>query len=74
MSEELTHMELAFLDSYRMNCAVVPKERVIKFLQMERVGIDHDVIDDELSFGDYASVCDAWLIWRDGINYARSAK
>ena len=74
MSEELTHMELAFLDSYRMNCAVVPKERVIKFLQMERVGIDHDVIDDELSFGDSASVCDAWLIWRDGINYARSAK
>lgn len=74
MTEELTHMELAFLDSYRMNCAVVPKERVIKFLQMERAGIDHDVIDDELSFGDYASVCDAWLIWKDGINYARSAK
>jgi hypothetical protein len=74
MTEELTHMELAFLDSYRMNCAIVPKERVIKFLQMERAGIDHDVIDDELSFGDYASVCDAWLIWRDGINYARSAK
>jgi hypothetical protein len=74
MSEELTHMELAFLDSYRMNCAVVPKERVIKFLQMERAGIDHDVIDDELSFGDYTSICDAWLIWRDGIDYARSAK
>jgi hypothetical protein len=74
MNEELTHMELAFLDSYRMNCAVVPKERVIKFLQMERAGIDHDVIDDELSFGDYASVCDAWLIWKDAINYARSAK
>jgi hypothetical protein len=41
---------------------------------MEKAGIDHDVIDDELSIGDYTSVCDAWLIWRDGIDYARSAK
>ena len=74
MNDQLTHMEWAFLESYASNCAAVPKERVIKFLQMERAGIDHDVIDDELAMGDYTSVCDAWLIWKDGINYARSAK
>ena len=74
MTEELTHMEWAFLDSYASNCAAVPRLSVIKFLQMERAGIDHDVIDDELAMGDYTSVCDAWLIWKDAINYARSAK
>lgn len=74
MTEELTHMEWAFVDSYRMNCAAVPRLGVIKFLQMERAGIDHDVIDNELAMGDYTSVCDAWLIWKDAINYARSTK
>jgi len=74
MNDQLTHMEWAFLESYASNCAAVRKESVIKFLQMERAGIDHDVIDDELAMGDYTSVCDAWLIWKDAINYARSAK
>jgi hypothetical protein len=73
MSEELTHMEWAFIKSYQMNCAAASKTNVIKFLQMERVGINHNV-DDDLSMGDYTSICDAWLIWRDGIDYARSAK
>lgn len=74
MNDQLTHMEWAFLESYASNCAAVRKESVIKFLKMERAGIDHDVIDDELAMGDYTSVCDAWLIWKDAINYARSAK
>ncbi len=74
MTEELTHMEWAFLDSYRMNFAPLPRLSVIKFLQMERAGIDHDDTDVGLSFEEYTSVCDAWLIWKDAINYARSAK
>ncbi len=74
MSAELTHMEWAFLESYESNVADVPRERVIQYLQLQKTGIDPRKIHNELAYGEYTSLADAWGVWRDGINYARSAK
>jgi hypothetical protein len=74
MNDELTHMEWAFVDSYGSNVADVPRERVIQFLQMQKAGVSSREIHEELPYGDYTSLADAWGVWRDGINYARSAK
>jgi len=74
MNEELTHMEWAFVESYGDNVADVPRERVIQFLQAQKVGWHKQKDYDDFEFGDYTSLADAWGMWRDGINYARSAK
>ena len=66
-----THMEKAFMKSYRSNVAIASVDEVLFFLQNKEDAPDS--VRDEM-FSEWVSIEDAYLMWLDAINYARSAK
>jgi hypothetical protein len=66
-----THMEKAFMKSYRSNVAIASVDEVLFFLQNKEDAPDS--VRDEM-FSEWVSIEDAYLMWLDAIQYARSAK
>jgi hypothetical protein len=72
-----THMEKAFMRSYASCVAVASKCDVEYFLENKdrAQGVDYyeeKKIADEIEY--WSHIEDAWLMWLDAIQYARSAK
>ena len=65
-----THMEKAFMKSYRSNVAIASVDEVLFFLQNKEDAPDS--VRDEM-FSEWVSIEDAYLVWLDAIQYARSA-
>jgi hypothetical protein len=65
-----THMEKAFIKSYRSNVAIASVDEVLFFLQNKEDAPDS--VRDEM-FSEWVSIEDAYLVWLDAIQYARSA-
>jgi hypothetical protein len=65
-----THMEKAFMESYRSNVAIASVDEVLFFLQNKEDAPDS--VRDEM-FSEWVSIEDAYLVWLDAIAYARSA-
>jgi hypothetical protein len=64
-----THMEKAFMESYRRCVAIGSRDDVLYFLENKED--PPEAIVDEICA--WVSIEDAWLMWLDAVRYARSA-
>jgi len=70
---EPTHEQTAFIDAYLTCVASATEEEYIAFFE-EEAPQDGDAFTDKWSLGTYSSIMDAWCVWQQAMNYARSNK
>ena len=66
----MTDMEQAFISAYRRNVAVATRDDLLYFLANKNDAPDE--VSEQLDT--WANIEDAWLMWLDGMDYARGSK
>lgn len=70
MSYTPTDMEQEFINAYRRNVAVATRDDLLYFLANKNDTPDE--VSEQLDT--WANIEDAWLMWLDGMDYARGGK